>query len=116
MVGPLRTLEIPNLNKIYEDDTVECYIHDVYSNGELLVFHADVQKSLNKDLLLHYRDVMQEIFAALKQKGVKELQAWVVTDKEIKYAQFMGFDQFLGELTIGNRPIQPPVYVLKKEL
>ena len=113
-VSPLS--EIPNLKVIYKDDKCTCYLHDIYENGELLVFHADVIKSTDRELLSHYQEVMKNIFVALKEKGLPEIEAWVVTDDEIKYAQFMGFDEFLGELTIEGRPCTPTVYRLKKEL
>lgn len=107
---------IPNLNVIYEDDLCTCYIHDVYGNGELLVFHADVVKTTDRKVLAHYHEVMANIFDALREKGLTEIEAWVVTDQEIKYAQYMGFDQFLGELVVEGRPTTPTVYRLKKEL
>lgn len=78
--------------------------------------HAEVLPDLTKSLLLHYIEVVDTLFTALKEKGVLELEAWVNTDEEIHYAQFMGFDQFLGELYIHGQPCLPGVYRLKKDL
>lgn len=116
LVGQLHMLGTPNLNKIYEDDICSFYIHDVYGNGELLVLHCDVIPSRKREYLEHIFDVVESIYEALRAKGVKELEAWVSEDHEIRFAQFYGFNEFLGQLYVKGRPTVPEVYRLKKEL
>lgn len=116
MVGQYRLLETPNLNVVYEDDIITAYIHDVYGNQELLVLHVDVVQSKKREILDHIFDVVESIFENLRARGIKELEAWVCEDHEIRFAQFYGFDQFLGQLTVKGRETVPIVYRLKKEL
>lgn len=109
-------LETPNLNKVYEDNYCTVYIHDVYGNNDLLVVHVDVVPSRKREVLNHYFDVIESVFEALRARGIKEVEAWVSEDHEIRFAQFYGFDQFLGQLTIHGRETVPAVFRLKKEL
>lgn len=109
-------LGIPNLNTVYEDDTIAVLIHDIAGEGKLLVCHAEVVPKASKELFLHYMEVMDELFASLKAKGVEEIEAWVNTDEEMKYAQFFGFDEFVGELTVNGQTCIPSVFRLKKDL
>lgn len=109
-------LGIPNLNLIYEDDTCGVYIHDVEGNGRLLVFHADVIPVANHRLMQHYLTVVDSLFVALKERGLKELEAWVNTDEEMRYAMFFGFTEYLGELTVNGQPCLPQVHRLKVNL
>lgn len=109
-------LEIPNLNKIYEDDYITLFIHDIGGEGKLFVMHADVVPSANRKVLAHVMEVVDKTFDALREKGLTEIEAWVNTDEQIHYAQFMGFNEWLGELTInGQRPF-PVAYRLRKKL
>lgn len=78
--------------------------------------HAEVMPKLDRKLLQHYVEVVHTLFDELRKRGVKELEAWVNTDEEIHYAQYMGFDEFLGELYIHNQPVSPAVYRMKKRL
>lgn len=116
LVGQLHMLETPNLNKIYEDNLCTVYIHDAYGDGSLLVVHTDVVASKKREILDHYFDVIESVYEALRAKGVKEVEAWVCEDHEIRFAQYYGFDQFLGQLMIKGRETVPAVYRLKKEL
>jgi hypothetical protein len=86
-------------------------------NGERkLVVHVDVVQTKDRDILLHYFDVIQGLFDQLRARGIKEVEAWVSEDHEVDFAQFYGFDQFLGELLVDGREVLPPVFMLKKEL
>lgn len=116
MVGQLISLGTPNLNKIYEDEYCTLLLHDVYGNNELLVFHAEVLKTTNREILNHYFEVIENVFEALREKGVTELEAWVCEDHEIRYAQFFGFDKFTGQLQVNGMDTIPAVYRLKKDL
>ena len=78
--------------------------------------HAEVLDSTKREILGHYLDVVDTLFKQLKEKGVTEVEAWVTTEEEIKYAQFFGFDEFIGELTINQQTLLPPVYRLRKRL
>jgi hypothetical protein len=109
-------LEIPNLNTVYEDDTVTCYIHDIGGDGKLLVFHAVVIPSLSLALLRHYQNIVDQIDVALQDKGITEIEAWVNTDQEIRYAEFFGFTEMIGELTVNQQLCFPSVYRLRKSL
>lgn len=109
-------LEIPNLNTIYEDETCAVLLHDIAGEGKLFVIHADVIPEARRELLEHYMEVMDNVFEVLKQKGLTEIEAWVNTDEEIRYAQFFGFSEMLGELTIHGQLCIPTVYRLKKDL
>ena len=92
------------------------YLHAPYSDDSLLVIHTDVVASKKREILDHYFDVIESVFEALRARGYKEVEAWVCEDHEIRFAQFYGFDQFLGQLTIHGRETTPAVYRLKKEL
>lgn len=109
-------LGTPGLNKVYEDETCTVYLHDVYGNGDLMVVHVDVIKTVSRQVLDHYRDVIESLFEALRARGREEVEAWVSTDKEIRFAQFFGFDEFLGQLMINGRETLPEVYRLKRKL
>jgi len=109
-------LGIPNLNLVYEDETGKVYIHDIDGKGELLVVHAEVIPTTNRAILGHYLEVMDTLFEQLQDKGVKEVEAWVNSDEEMDYAQFFGFNEFLGELTINEQTCIPSVYRLRKRL
>lgn len=109
-------LGIPNLNEVYKDDLCTVYIHDVYGDNSLLVVHVDVVKSTKREIIQHYFDVIEGLFDALRAKGVPEIEAWVSSDEEIKFAQFYGFDQFLGELMVNGQSNIPPIFRLKKDL
>jgi hypothetical protein len=109
-------LEIPNLNVVYEDEYVTVLIHDIGGDGTLLVVHVDIIPSTNKELIKHYFDVIGAIFDKLKEKGVKEVEAWVNTDEELRYAQFFGFTKFLGELTVNGQTCLPSVFRMKRKL
>ncbi len=117
MVGQLHLLGTPNLNKVYEDELCTVFIHDLQFEGERkLVVHVDVVKETKRETLEHYYDVINGLFDALREKGVKEVEAWVSEDHEITFAQLYGFDEFLGQLEINGRETLPPVYMLKKVL
>lgn len=116
LVGQYHLLETPNLNKVYEDELCTVYVHDVYGNLDLLVVHVDIIPTTDRKVLSHYFDVIESLFEHLRAKGVKEVEAWVCEDNQIRFAQFYGFDQFLGQLTINGRETTPIVYRLKKEL
>jgi hypothetical protein len=116
LVGQLHSLEIPNLNKVYEDNYCTVYIHDVYGNQDLLVIHTDVIATKKREILEHYFEVIESVFDALRERGVKEVEACVSEDHEIRFAQFYGFDQFIGQLTVHGRETVPAVFRLKKEL
>lgn len=107
-------LEIPNLNTVYEDEVCSCVLHDVKGDGTLLVFHADVLPVAKKSLLSHYLDVVESIDQALQERGLKELECWVCSDEEIKYAGFFGFTEMLGELLVNKQHCFPAVYRLRK--
>lgn len=107
---------IPNLNVVYEDELCTVYIHDIHGDNSLLVVHTDVVKSKKREVLDHYFDVIESVFEALREKGIKEVEAWVCTDEQIRFAQYYGFDQMLGQLYINGRETLPEVYRLKKEL
>jgi len=109
-------LGIPNLNTIYEDEYCAVLLHDINGEGKLFVLHADVIPVVTRPLMEHYMEVMDNVFEALKAKGLKEVEAWVNTDEELKYAQFFGFDEFLGELTINEQTCLPAVFRLKRTL
>lgn len=114
LVGQLRMLEIPNLNVVYEDETVTCYIHDIAGEKKLFVFHAVVIPSTDKKLLNHYLTIVDSLDEALKERGFKELEAWVNTDEEIRYAMFFGFTEYLGELTVNGQTCFPQIHRLRK--
>lgn len=116
MAGQLHTLEIPNLNKVYEDDLCTLYIHDVYGDNSLLVLHVEVIQEAKKSLMLHYHEVLENLLNALRERGVKKLEAWMNTDEQIRFAQFFGFNEFLGELMVNGQHVFPPVYRLSREL
>lgn len=116
LVGQYRTLEIPNLNTVYEDDKFTLMIHDIEGKGELLVLHADIVKPVTKTLMNHYWDVVQALFEELQKRGIKEIEAWVSTDEEIRFAAFFGFNDMMGQLLVNGRETLPPVFRLKKEL
>lgn len=109
-------LEIPNLNVVYEDDTVTLLVHDIAGEGKLLVVHADVIPTTDRDVLGHYLDIIDTLSEQLKERGHTEVEAWVNTDEEIRYAQFFGFDEFLGELTVNGQTCLPSVFRLRKRL
>lgn len=109
-------LGIPNLNTVYEDDTCAVLIHDIAGEGKILVCHAEVIPSTNRELLMHYQDVMENLFKQLKERGVEELEAWINDDDEMKYAQFFGFNEFIGELTVNGQTCLPSVFRLKRKL
>lgn len=116
MVGQYRSLEIPNLNTVYEDEYCTVFIHDIEGKGELLVIHVDVVKTVNRKILNHYFDVIESVFEALRARGIKEVEAWVSTDEEMRFAIFYGFTEQLGQLTVNGRETLPEVYRLRKEL
>lgn len=117
LVGQLHLLGTPNLNKVFEDELCTVYVHDLEFNGERkLVVHVDVVKESNHKTMQHYYEVIEGLFDALRERGIKEVEAWVSEDHEIDFAQFYGFDQFLGELLVNDRELLPPVFMLKKEL
>ena len=112
-------LGIPNLNLVYEDAWCSIFIHDVYAdhdNHDLLVVHVDVIKTGKKSVLAHYLEAIDGVFDALREKGRTEVEAWVCTDEEIRFAQFFGFDEFIGELTVNKQTCLPSVFRLKKDL
>jgi hypothetical protein len=109
-------LEIPFLNTVYEDEYVTVLIHDIAGEGKLLVVHVDIIPSTNKALIKHYFDVITAIFDGLKEKGVKEVEAWVNTDEEARYAQFFGFTEWVGELTVNGQTCLPHVFRMKRVL
>lgn len=109
-------LEIPNLNLVYEDETVTCLIHDVKGDQSLLVFHALVVPGADRARLRHYDEVMFEIDEALRARGLTEIEAWVNTDEEIHYAGFFGFTDYIGELTVNGQRCFPQVHRLRKRL
>lgn len=102
---------------MYEDELCSVYLHDLELEGRRrLVVHVDVVKNNDRETLDHYYDVIETLFDQLKERGIKEVEAWVSTDEEIDFAQFYGFDQFLGQLMVNERETIPPVFMLKKEL
>lgn len=109
-------LEIPNLNVIYEDEYVTCLIHDIAGEGKLYVFHADVIPTTDRKLLQHYRNVMFKIDDALRAKGLTEIEAWVNTEEEMRYAAYFGFGEYIGELTVNRQRCLPEIHRLKKRL
>lgn len=109
-------LGIPNLNVVYEDDLCTVLIHDIGGEGKLLVVHVEVLPTTNRKVLAHYSDVINGLFDQLRERGIPEVEAWVNNDEEIHYAQFFGFDEFLGELTINEQVCFPSVFRLKKRL
>jgi hypothetical protein len=116
LVGQLRMLGIPNLNVVYEDETGAVLIHDIEGKGELLVVHAEVLPTTNREILGHYLEVMDMLFEQLKERGITEVEAWINSDEEMRYAQFFGFDEFLGELMVHDQPCMPSVFRLRKRL
>lgn len=116
MVGQLLSLGTPNLNKVYEDNHCVVLIHDIHGDGSRLVVHVEVEKDTKRELLQHYYDVIEGLFDALRQRGIKEVEAWVSEDHEMDFAQFYGFDQFMGQLLVDEKETTPPVFMLKKEL
>lgn len=109
------TSEIPNLNKVYEDETVEVWIHDVNGEGKLFVLHTIVIQSRNLKLLKHYLNIVSSIYSKLAEKGLEELEAWCITDTEVRYAEFFGFE-YEGMLTANGRLTTPVVHRLKRKL
>lgn len=109
-------LGIPNLNEIYKDDTGAVYIHDIGGEGKLLVVHVDVLPKLNRKIITHYLEVIDNVFKQLKERGIPEVEAWVNTDEEMHYAMFFGFDEYLGELTVNEQLCFPTVHRLRKRL
>jgi hypothetical protein len=109
-------LEIPNLNKIYEDDLCTVFLHDVKGDGSLLVMHADVVKTTDRRILEHYLEVADTIFDELRKRGIPKVEAWMCTDEQIRFAQFLGFGTMVGQLTVNGRETLPEVYRLEKEL
>jgi hypothetical protein len=108
---------IPNLNKVYEDELCTVFVHQVQLEGQdKLVVHVDVVKDRSRETLQHYYEVIEGLFDQLRERGIKEVEAWVSEDHEIDFAQFYGFDQFLGQLIVDGRETIPPVFMLKKEL
>ncbi len=102
---------------MYEDDLCTVYLHQLELEGkERLVVHVDVVKENSREVLDHYYDVIESLFEQLRKRGIKEVEAWVSEDHEISFAQFYGFDQFLGQLMVDGRETLPPVFMLKKEL
>ena len=109
-------LGIPNLNTVYEDDLVTLMVHDIGGEGSLLVVHAEVIPTTNREVLEHYMEVLDTLFEQLRARGVTEIEAWVNDQTEIDYAQFFGFDEFLGELTVNEQTCIPSVFRLRKRL
>lgn len=109
-------LEIPNLNVVYEDDLCTVMIHDIAGEGELLVVHVEVIPTTKRSVLQHYYEVIEGLFDQLRARGRTEIEAWVNTDEEIRFAQYFGFDEFMGELMVNEQPCLPAVYRMKKRL
>lgn len=104
-----------DVHQIYKDDVVTFYIHDICGEGELMVLHAEVPKTTNREVLLHIYGVLEHVCSQMRNRGFKELEAWCGTEADARYAQFFGFE-FLGELTIDDKRFEPPVYRLVKRL
>lgn len=115
MVGQLRTLEIPNLNTVYEDDTGELLLHNVKGDGSLLVLHADVIPTIDRRILEHYAVILNSLCEQLSQKGFPSLKTWVLTDEQMRYAVFFGFVPTGNEVTIEGY-FGPPIYEMEKVL
>lgn len=91
-------------------------IHDIAGEGKLLVVHAEVLPTTNRKILDHYLEVIDTLFDQLRERGIEEVEAWVNNDDEVHYAQFFGFDEFLGELTVNEQTCLPSVFRMKKRL
>ncbi len=88
----------------------------MFNDERKLVVHVDVVKTKDREVLDHYYEVIEGLFDRLRARGIKEVEAWVSEDHEIDFAQFYGFDQFLGQLEIDGKETLPPVFMLKKDL
>jgi hypothetical protein len=109
-------LEIPNLNVAYEDETGTVLIHDIGGEGQMLVVHAEVIPTTNRSVLLHYRDVINAMCEQLKSKGINHVDAWVLTDEQIRFAQFFGFEPTGEEITIMGQTNFTPIYKMVKRI
>lgn len=107
---------IPNLNKVYEDETGTLYIHDIGGEKQIFVLHAEVIPTTNRKVLSHYRDIIELLYANLAERGVKEIEAWVLTDEQIRFATHYGFHLTGKEITLEGVEFIDPVYQMKKDL
>jgi hypothetical protein len=90
-------LEIPNLKRVYEDETGELWLFKI---NEDYTLHAFVQDCTKLSLMKHYRTIMIELCDQLKAKGIPALKTWVQTDEQYKYAMFFGFEPTGNEIQI----------------
>ncbi len=117
MAGQSLLQGIPNLNVVYEDDLCTVLLHRmVRDDKERFIVHVDVLKTTKREILDHYYDVIESLFQGLRDRGVTEVETWVREGAEMDFAQFYGFDQFLGEIKFGEETLFPPAYILKKDL
>jgi hypothetical protein len=112
LVGQLRTLETPNLNVVYSDDTGDLLLHNFDTE---LVIHVDVIPTVNRSILEHYAVVLNTLFEQLKERDIPSVKAWVLTDEQIRYAVFFGF-QLTGKEIKLKGYYGPTIYELEKVL
>lgn len=108
--------EIPNLKIVYEDDIITLILHDIHEDQSRLVLHAEVVKSTNREVLQHIYTVVETLCESLKDKGFEELEAWVSEPEEIRFAQYFGFNKFVGQLQVNGMDTVPKIYILKRAL
>lgn len=107
--------DLPEVYEVYKDDVITLWLHDVNYEGKMFVLHARVEPTTDREVLLHIAYVLEILFEQLREKGVKELEAWTTTPEETRYAQFFGFE-YLGQLTVNGRPTSPVIDRLKIRL
>ena len=90
LAGQLLSQGIPNLNLVYEDETVT--VIDFYYEGKHTI-HTEMKVAPTKELMVHFRAISDAIDIVFSDKGVDTLYTWGEVDNKdhVKFNSFLGY-------------------------
>lgn len=91
-------------------------IHDIGGEGKMFILHVEVLPFVNRKILAHYLEVISALEKQLKDRGQDHIETWVLTDDQIRFAEFYGFRLTGEEITINGQRNFQPIYQMMKEI
>lgn len=110
MAGQLLTLEIPNLNLVYEDDTALVIDH-FYEDKHII--HSEIKVEADLKFLKHASKVFDIISETYKEHGIDEIYTWGEDETHDRYNLFLKFKPTGKVFTVPNYDKELSEYVRK---